>query len=40
MKTDPEELAQRLDVVPHGELNRALAKFSAETQAFLKPANS
>lgn len=32
MKTDPAELAQRLDTVTHGELHRALAKFSVGTQ--------
>lgn len=33
MKTDPAELAQRLDVVTHGELHRALAKFSVGAPA-------
>lgn len=30
MKTDPAEMARRLEVVTHGELRRALAKFDAK----------
>lgn len=30
MKTDPVEMARRLDVVTHGELRRTLAKFDAK----------
>lgn len=32
MKTEPAEMAQRIDVMTHGELRRALSKFSTEPQ--------